>query len=267
MVRKLTLVQNAYDMCSDQQKKLIDAYLSDEVKFDAKKAMEIAGYAKYADKRSSQSPFKSPRVIRAINERLSPILDKSGITIDEHLKYVASIAYGDPRELVDVRRTNCRYCHGIGHNYQWTHAEYKALLDQKVSNFKKQFGDKVDSMTVTVEELVALGMELPDDSGGYGFDEWRDPNYECIECHGNGIAKVYIQESFMNHPLYAGAKVDKNGQIEILMKNQNDALKQISQLQGFIINKEEVEHTITAETLSVRRAKATARRDAKNGKK
>ena len=267
MVKKISLVPSAYEMCSEQQKKLVDAYVSEEVMFDINKSLEIAGYAKHANTRSGQSPFKSPRVIRAINEKLSPILNKTGITIDEHLKYVASIAYADPRELVEVRRVNCRYCHGIAHNYQWTHAEYKELLNQKISNFKKQFGDKVDSMTVTVEELVALGMELPDDSGGYGFDLWGEINENCPECCGNGKEKIYIQPNFMNHPLYAGAKLSKEGHIEILMKNQTEALKMISQLQGFVINKEEVEHTITAETLSVRRAKATARRDAKNGKK
>ncbi len=135
MSRELKLVISAYDLLSEQQRKLVDAYLSDDVRLDQNKALEIAGYAKYAHKRSSQNPFKNPKVTRAINEKLSPLFNQAGITIERHLEYIASIAYADPRELVDVRRVNCRYCHGIGFNYQWTLAEY----NDEVKRISKQF--------------------------------------------------------------------------------------------------------------------------------
>lgn len=261
------LVQSAFDLLSDQQKRLVQAYTSGDKPFDQAYAMDQAGYAKYANTRSGQSPFKSAKVLRAINEKLSPMFSKAGLTSEQYLAHIASIAYADPRELVDVRRVNCRYCNGIGHNYQWSLAEYNSELAKAKRVLRQNMGDQFQGIEISMDDLIENNIEIPDDTGGYGFDQWSDPNEACPECFGHGEVKTYIHPSFMNHPLYGGAKVDKNGNIEIIIKNQADSLKMVGQLQGFFIDKQEITHTVTGDTLSERRKRAIAAREKRNEKK
>lgn len=259
-----SLVPSAYDFLSPQQRKLVDAYIDPENGFDQMTALEKAGYNRFSMTKSSMNPFKHINVRRAISEKIRPSFDRQGITFEENFKFVASIAYGDANELVEVKRCNCRYCHGILNKYQWTEAEYLEKIEETANDFKKLKGI---TGVVTQSELEDMGFVPPSCDGGYGFDKWSEPDLACPNCHGHGVERVYIHPQYIFHPLYAGAEVDKNGNIKINMRNQDNAVKLLSQLAGFLVEKVEIKEVITADTLAKKRKRVAERRDARNAKK
>lgn len=260
-----SLVPSAYDFLSQQQKKLVDAYVDPENGFDQMTALEKAGYNRFSATKSSMNPFKHINVRRAISEKIRPAFDRTGITFEENFKFVAAIAYGDANELVEVKRCNCRYCHGVLNKYQWTEGEYLEKLEQAVLDFKK-FKQLGVNDVINQSELEEMGFIPPNCDGGFGFDQWSDPDLSCPNCHGHGTERVYIHPQYISHPLYAGAEVDKNGNIKINMRNQDHAIKLLSQLAGFLVEKVEIKEVVTADTLSEKRKRAIERKAERNAK-
>lgn len=262
---KKSLVPSAYDFLSPQQKKLVDAYTDPDNYFDQKNALEIAGYGRYSQTRGTTNPFNHINVRRAISDKIKPTFDRTGISFEENFKFVASIAYGDPRELIEVKKCNCRYCYGIMNKYQWTEAEYFTKLEKEVAEFKRI--QKIDSrMVMNQSDLEAMGFVPPACDGGYGFDLYADPSESCPNCNGHGVAQTYIHPQFISHPLYAGAEIDKNGNIKINMRNQDNALKLLSQLAGFLVERVEIKEIVTADALAEKRKRAAERRAARDAK-
>lgn len=82
----------------------------------------------------------------------------------------------DRGQLINHRRTCCRYCHGVGNAYQWKdELEYAHACTQ----------------------AVAQVQTMPDCDGGFGYDPHRQPNRDCshIQCLGDGIGKTVIQDT------------------------------------------------------------------------
>lgn len=258
-----SLVPSAYDFLSQQQKKLVDAYVDPENGFDQMTALEKAGYNRFSATKSSMNPFKHINVRRAISEKIRPAFDRTGITFEENFKFVAAIAYGDANELVEVKRCNCRYCYGKNNEYQWVEAEYRFELNNEIKKFKEL---KELPSSATQEEMEDMGFTPPSLEGGFGFDQWNDPSLSCPNCHGHGVEQVYIHPQYISHPLYAGAEVDKNGNIKINMRNQDHAIKLLSQLAGFLVEKVEIKEVVTADTLSEKRKRAIERKAERNAK-
>lgn len=259
---KKSLVPSAYDFLSKQQKKLVDAFVDPNNEFDQMSALENAGYDRYSATRSARNPFQNINVRRAISEKIKPTFDSQGITFEENFKFVSAIAYGDVNELVETKLCNCRYCHGIMHKYQWSESEYQNQLEEKVIEFKKI--KNLEGLILDQSELEEMGFIPPACDGGFGFNKWESPDEMCTECHGHGVQHVYIHPQYLSHPLYAGAEVDKNGNIKINIRSQDNALKLVSQLAGFLVEKIEIKEVITADHLAEKRKRAQERKDARN---
>ncbi|MBA3843508.1 MAG: hypothetical protein H0X39_13015, partial [Actinobacteria bacterium] len=127
------------------------------------------------------------------------------------------IATADQRELIEYRRTACRYCHGRSYDYQRTRGELakdrRAWESQQTRASKDNF----------------------DEAGGDGFNATRDPHPECPECFGEGVERVYVHDtrrlSASALCLYAGVKVTKDG-IEVKMHDQRATLVDIARHLG-----------------------------------
>lgn len=225
-----SLVINPFDLLTDQQKKLVTSFLESGDKTKAKKDAGL--------QYSGKDPFRAVNVRRAINHAMRPAFDKAGITFEKHIEYVANIAYGDPSEIAEIVVVNCRHCHGKNHEYQFTEREYRDAYDKEIRDFKKENGIKG---RITQEQLedeygfVPLSCE-----GGFGFDQWREPDPMCPECGGEGERRIQIHPSAVSHPLFAGVSYDKNGNLIVKFRNQDAALEHLSKLMGFLVDKTEV---------------------------
>jgi phage terminase small subunit len=136
------------------------------------------------------------------------------------------VAFADPGKIVQHRRLNCRYCHGVKHHYQWRDSnEYaKALMQAKEDN------DARRRMKPAKREIP-----LPGDEGGYGFAFNAPPHAACPHCRGEGKPDVFIADTTQLTPedrrLIERVKVTKDG-IEIRFRNQQDALTKAGQMLG-----------------------------------
>ncbi len=148
-------------------------------------------------------------------ERLKGIQDQ----VVEKLWEIASV---DANELVQYRRTCCRFCYGEDHRYQWTDVEFeRACLEAKNRGFPQ-----------------------PEAPGGNGYDHSKDPNPDCPECKGEGDGRVFAQDtrklSQAAKTAYAGAKVGRDG-LEIKIHDRVRALEMLGKHFGLF--KDRVEHS------------------------
>lgn len=132
------------------------------------------------------------------------------------------IATADANQLAELRHLCCRHCWGFGHQYQWRDAvEFEEARLNAVESKKRE----------------------PLDNGGYGFDAQLDPNPDCPRCNGEGVSRSYFHDTRdLRGParrLYAGIKEGKFG-LEMITRNQDDALKMVAQHLGMLKNRTEL---------------------------
>lgn len=154
------------------------------------------------------------------------------MTCAEAHKAWLDIATADPRELIGLRVGCCRYCHGVGHAYQWRQREYL----EAVRHAEK-------------EAKAGRPCDLPDPSGGLDFRSTRPPVEDCPECDGRGEEYVQPRDTNNLSPqallLYGGVKRKRDGSIEIVMADRQKALEMACRVAGVFDDKVRVSGAIS----------------------
>lgn len=196
-----------------KQRAFVDHYL---LCFDPKEAGLKAGYSPKAI-HTIYTTMKVPAVAAAIKAGMQESRKKFAINKEEVLRHWWEIANVDVNELIEYRRVNCRYCWGIDHQYQWTHAEF--LREQ------------------------ARNKNLKEALGGFGFKPSRKPNPECPECDGEGHGDVYIKDSReltgAAKRLYGGVKIGKDT-IQLLLEDRSRAMENVAKHIGMLPDRVEL---------------------------
>lgn len=158
---------------------------------NARQAAKRAGYA-HPDSDGS-IVLALPHVRAYIDELLEQRAQRNAALQDRVLKQLEEIVFGDVNEVVQYRRTACRYCHGINNRYQWTAVEFERAQ----------------------EAAEHANAKMPFNPGGYGYDRKAEANPDCPECSGEGRGDVFAMDSRKLSPtgklLYAGAKSGRDG--------------------------------------------------------
>ena len=200
-----------------KQRRFVNEYCVDE---NATQAAIRAGYSESGAGVQGHENLKNPKIAAAIKERMEELAVAASITPEWVVGQWAKIAQADPNDIVQVRRTCCRHCHGFGHQYQWTEAEYSAAVDRAVDSSKP----------------------APDGMGGFGFDPKASPNPDCPECGGLGIEDVHVADTRKlrgaARVLYAGAERTRNG-IKINMRDKDAAVANLARYLGMMVDKKE----------------------------
>ena len=201
-----------------KQRRFVNEYCVDE---NATRAAIRAGYSENCAGVQGHENLKNPKIAEAIAERMEELAVAASITPEWVVGQWAAIAKADPNALVQVRRVCCRNCHGFGHQYQWTEAEYSAAVDLAVDS----------------------GKPAPDGMGGFGFDPKAEPHPECPECGGEGTEDVHVADTRKlkgaAKVLYAGAKRTRNG-IEVLTRDKDAAVANLARYLGMMVDKKEL---------------------------
>lgn len=125
------------------------------------------------------------------------------MSVRELYQLAVDIASADPTELVKTVARNCRHCRGHDYKYQWKDG---------------------DEYTAACVEALDKGTMPPLDDGGYGFNGALEPIATCAHCYGVGHEHTVITPTDKlvgrARRLYAGAKQDRFGCIEIKMHDQ-----------------------------------------------
>lgn len=205
-------------MMTDKKRAYVIEYVKD---FNATQAAIRAGYSEENAQKQGSDLLRDKFVAAAISEIVADRAAAAGITVEAVLRRWWQIATADPNELIQVRRVCCRWCHGYGHQYQWTEREYAEAL----------------------KSALALDMAAPSADGGFGFDAWAQPVGTCTECAGKGSEAIYVLDSReltgAARALYAGVQKTKDG-IKILMRDQDAALLNIAKHLGMVIDRKEL---------------------------
>ncbi len=206
---------------TEQQIKFVSEYLIDLNRTGAYKRAGYKGEGNTAYVNATRM-LRNAKVSRAITDALAERERRTEITQDAVLKIWWDIATADVNELTEYRRLCCRHCWGFGFNYQWR--------------------DSIEFEDATKKALTA-NKPPPQDVGGYGYDETLDPNPDCPRCNGAGIGRAYFHDTRdLTGParrVFAGVKEGKFG-VEVITRNQDEALKMVAQHLGMLKNKTEL---------------------------
>ncbi|EPK0249912.1 terminase small subunit [Serratia marcescens] len=206
---------------SDMQWRFVNEYLIDLNRTAAYKRAGGKGEGNTAYVSASRM-YRNAKVNRAISDALAARERRTQITQDEVLKLWWDIATADANQITEYRRLCCRHCWGFGFQYQWRDAVEYEEASEKAKTAKKP---------------------PPRDKGGYGFDSTLDPNPDCPRCNGAGEGRAHFHDTRdlkgAARRLFAGIKEGKFG-IEVITRNQDDALKMVAQHLGMIKTKTEL---------------------------
>ena len=223
---------------TDKQAAFVREYLVD---MNATAAYKRAGYTAQgnAAEAAASRLLSNVKVAAEIEKAQAALAERTEITQEMVLKRWWDIATADPNDLIQFRRTCCRHCHGVDHEYQWIDAaEY----------------DRALALAVAVEN--ADPRTFPKDDGGYGFNKTLPPARDCPKCFGEGTGDVHATDTRhlkgSARLLYAGVKLTKDG-FEIKMQDQGKALENVARHLGMFKDKVEVTVTNLADVIAERR--------------
>jgi hypothetical protein len=162
--------------------------------------------------------MRVPEVRAAVEKGKAARLERLTVTADDVLRDVVLGLRASGTELVEHVLDSCRYCHGEGHKYQWTPAEFERALESYLQADRQQKGGAKDPMGLKFVEKYGCNI---------GYDPRRPPAEDCPECFGRGVPQLVARDTrFLTEEgrrMYAGAKQTKHG-VEILARDRDKAL-------------------------------------------
>lgn len=161
-------------------------------------------------------------VAARVNQLIDKAAQKCEFEVADVLKHWVAIATADPAEIMQLRRSCCRYCYGLDHEYQWsTEIEYARARAKAIQN----------------------GKERPSSAGGFGFNATAEAAASCPNCFGLGEEQIWIEDTRKLKGgaklLYAGVRKTNSG-IQVLTRSQDDALFNIAKFLGMFKERVEV---------------------------
>lgn len=183
-----------------------------------------AGYSpRTADQQASRL-LRDPRVQLRISELKQTRVERLEMRVDAVVHRLAQIAFADATKLTGYRIGPCRYCWGIGHEYQWkTPREWQEVGESS----------KVDN-------------EPADCKGGFGYALSGRVNPDCPECGGAGIGHVWFADTSMlddaTAVLFEGVKKSRHCK-EFKLANRMRALELLADHLGMFDNVNKIART------------------------
>lgn len=216
-------------MLNARQLAFVREYLVD---FNGTQAAIRAGYAPSSAHDQAYNLLSNPEVAKRIVDIQEERAAAADLSAEWVLRQWKMIAEADPNELIFLELESCRFCHGLNHQFQWNEFEYKNAVAAAAAHV---CGAKCE------QPCVKRIPPIP--SGGFGFDPRRAPASDCPNCNGKGVERVGLADTRRvtgsARRLYAGVKQTQHG-IEIKMRDQDGAVKNIAQYLGMLIDKREL---------------------------
>lgn len=187
-----------------------------------------------------------PEIAARVETLKAESFKRMEVEVDDLLRPLVNIAKTNINDLVEFRRTCCRYCWGVAFGYQRTVGEFRAARARHAKDLKKAQASGRD----LVEDIDPQF----DEQGGPGFDATTDPNAECPECHGEGVGSAFIKDTRdlgLSGDAYAGVKVTKDG-IEVKLHDRIEAIKLLGDHKGVFAKNVNLKGELTVNNLASR---------------
>ena len=207
-----------FEGLTPKQARFVQEYCVD---YNGTQAAVRAGYSENTAAEQSYDLLRKPQIRKAIADRMVAAAKAAGVDATLVISELYDLVTSDPRELCRTEIDSCRYCYGIGHEYQWTQPEY----------------------TEALEEALRTGKPAPGLKGGFGFDPRKEPLPECPGCHGRGVPTVIFTASRKLSrgaaKLLSSIKQAKDGSIETKLRDQDKALELLGRVCGVFRDRQE----------------------------
>lgn len=233
-----------YAGLAERHRRFVDEYLID---LNAYAAGMRAGFT--GAKVTSYTLLDRPDIQAAIRER-QELFTAERFNYHNAARFILGklwdCATADPRELMEIRRVPCRYCWGINNQYQFSKAEMDRQLKAHAYGMAGQPLEAIWPRAGAEAAAWTAGKHhLPFDSqGGEGYTTDRAPNPACPECAGVGITMHLVADtrhlSASARQIFRGAKIGRNGQIEILVANQDQARDMLARHYNIAVDRKEL---------------------------
>lgn len=172
-----------------------------------------------------------PHVAARIAELRDQAAREAVVSAAQVMREWADIAFADANELIAIQRRCCRHCYGRGGEYQWR--DEREHVDA--------LADALDHNAVRKRDRLPE-RPMPTTEGGFGFNPTKPPVVNCPRCHGEGEVHIRVADTTKltggAAKLYKGTKVGKDGQIEVLMRDQDAALANLAKAMGMFAGKD-----------------------------
>lgn len=218
-----------------KQANRIDLFVVEYLKdLNGRQAAIRAGYSPDSARFQASDLLARADVQAKLETAMQQRAARVGIEADDVLARLRDVAFADPRDLIELRRTCCRHCYGKNNRYQRTPREMEVA--------RKEYEASLADLNLSPTDFAARAEEF-DQEGGIGWDPRKDPNPDCPECWGEGELKSFAKDTRDLTPtarlLYAGVKETQNG-LEIKMHDQQAALVKIGEHLGMFRKKVEL---------------------------
>lgn len=214
------------------QERFVEEYLVTRNAFEAYKlAYDASRMRPSSIYRNGHRMLHHAKIAPIIEQRLAELgetmSEETEMTVARALNSLIDVVTADPDELTGVRTGCCRYCHGVGHYYQWrTEREWEEA----------------------VKRAEKHGDPLPEVTGGYGYNHTLPPDPECPECNGTGAEYYAPRDTSKLTPgaraLFAGVKPSNNGPL-ILVRDRDKAQEMINKIIGAYVEKIDVTGSVS----------------------
>nr|WP_323039938.1 terminase small subunit [Gemmobacter sp.] len=203
---------------TSRQQAFVMEYLTD---LNATQAAIRAGYAKAGAKVTAHKLLTNANVRAELARQSELRFQRLSLKADDLIVRAAAILAADPRALTAHHINPCRYCWGIGHEYQWkTPREFR------------------DALTLATSE----GEPEPTDAGGFGYRIDGHPNPACPECCGLGWPRAVFADTRNLSPeaaiLFEGVEQTRDG-LKIKMASKEKAFDILARVHRLFVARHE----------------------------
>jgi hypothetical protein len=176
-----------------------------------------------------------PHVLAYLQDLRAKVAARTGVDQDRIVAELLRVVHADPNELVEYRRTCCRFCWSFGCGYKRTPEEMKA---GRQAHERSELAAQQQATKGKPHEPKAF-----DEMGGDDYDHTKPPDPDCTECRGEGVGSALFKDTAKASPaaraLYAGVKITKDG-TQLLMHSKEGFLQLLMRQQGMLRDKVEL---------------------------
>lgn len=207
------------DELNAKQKAFCEEYMLD---YNGTQAANRAGYSEKTARQMAAENLTKPAIKKYIFELEKKRAEELEVTKAMILEHWWNVASADPNDIVSMKLYNCRYCYGIGHEYQWISETEWQVACEKAASYKRP-------------------KKPPSNAGGYGFRVKKAPNPDCPICDGDGHRKIEFKDTTNRNArfLFAGIEETIAG-IKIRFRDQDGALTNLARAHGLFIDRTEL---------------------------
>jgi phage terminase small subunit len=216
-----------FDDLTDQQEMFVREYMVD---LNATGAAIRAGYSAKSAMSLGCQLLKNPKIDSAVKLLHSARAKRIGLESDDLMRSWSAILTLDANEIAQLRRVCCAYCWGSEHQRQYTPS---GLEEAKTKHARER------ARRMKADENDDIG-EFPEYVDAW-YDKRKAPHEDCPECHGEGVADVFFNDTRNLSPaarlVYSGIKAGKDG-IEVLTMSKEKAADNLARALGMFKDKE-----------------------------